>query len=92
MQFSPKQLLQFDSFMRQNFDAAKEIKTTPVLFIQGVNDKLINPRAHGSLEQLERPRGSSFLVRLESICFRGNQFSPEDLSFVRTWIITMLHT
>jgi len=43
MNFSAEQLLQFQEFMNDNHDAAKLIKTTPVLMLQGSLDTLVRP-------------------------------------------------
>lgn len=43
MQLSPKELWQFQRFMNDNHDAAKKIDKTPVLFMQGTEDRLVKP-------------------------------------------------
>jgi len=43
MNFSAEQLLQFQKFMNENHDAAKVIKVTPVLMLQGSEDTLVKP-------------------------------------------------
>ena len=43
MQLSPKELIQFQSFMNDNHDSAKKITTIPVLMVEGNNDKLVKP-------------------------------------------------
>ncbi len=45
---SPKELLEFASFMSKNKTSASKIKNTPVLVFQGVQDKLV--KAKGTLE------------------------------------------
>jgi len=53
----------------------------------GVNDKLNQTRGTWKLfGNLETPTRQLVLVRLEASDFQENQFRPEDLSFVRTWI------
>src|SRR5262249_51877010 len=56
MKLSPAELMQFSNFMGKNFDSAKAITNTPVLFIQGMNDKLVRPAGTWKLlEALNTP-------------------------------------
>ncbi|MBS1989701.1 MAG: alpha/beta fold hydrolase [Cyanobacteria bacterium SZAS LIN-3] len=88
MTFTAHELMQFNSFMKKNFEAARSIKTTPVLFVQGANDRLIRPA--GTWKLYDRLGTSSRQLVLsktnEHLIFEEGQFSPEDLNFVRTWI------
>jgi alpha-beta hydrolase superfamily lysophospholipase len=43
MKLSPKELIQFQAFMNDNHDAVKKITSTPVLFVQGLDDSLVKP-------------------------------------------------
>lgn len=85
---TPNQLIAFQSFMKQNFEAAKAIKNIPVLFIQGANDKLVRPAGTWKLfEAIAAPNRQLVLSKTsEHLIFEENQFSKEDLSFVCTWI------
>ena len=87
-ELSPKQLMAFQSFMKGNFDAARAIQNIPVLFIQGANDKLVRPAGTWKLfEAIAAPNRQLVLSKSsEHLIFEENQFSPEDLSFVCTWI------
>ncbi len=86
--FSPKEFLQLDSFMSRNLDAAEMVASTPVLFIQGSNDKLIRPA--GTWKLFERLSTSNRQMVLsknsEHLIFEEGQFNPEDIKFVLTWI------
>lgn len=86
--FAPKEFIQFDNFMAQNLPAAAMIKDTPVLFIQGTNDKLIRPAGTWKLfEKLNTSnRQMVFSKNGEHLIFEKKQFKPDDLSFVTTWI------
>jgi alpha-beta hydrolase superfamily lysophospholipase len=86
--FSPKEFLQFDEFMARNLEAASLVKNTPVLFIQGTNDKLIRPTGTWKLfERLSTPDRQMVLSsNSEHLIFEEGQFRPDDLSFVLTWI------
>jgi len=86
--FSPKEFVQFDKFMSENLSAAAMVKETPVLFIQGTNDKLIRPA--GTWKLFEKLNTSSrqmvFSKNSEHLIFEEAQFKPDDLKFVTTWI------
>lgn len=99
MNLSPKELMQFNSFMEKNFVVAKEIKSVPVLFIQGANDKLVHPEGTWKLfDSLTTDRRQMvFSKAAEHLIFEEAQFSDEDLNFVEKWInkniatLTALH-
>lgn len=99
MNLSPKELMQFNSFMEKNFLVAKEIKTMPVLFIQGANDKLVHPEGTWKLfdSLTTDKRQMVFSKAAEHLIFEESQFSDEDLNFVERWInknvspLTALH-
>jgi alpha-beta hydrolase superfamily lysophospholipase len=86
--FAPKEFVQFDEFMSKNLNAAAMIKDTPVLFLQGTNDKLIRPA--GTWKLFERLNTSNRQLVLsknsEHLIFEKGQFKPDDLKFVTTWI------
>lgn len=86
--FSAKDFVQFDFFMRGNLEVAKFIKDTPVLFLQGTDDKLIRPEGTWRLfERLSTPNRQLVLSKnSEHLLFEENQFRPDDVGFVTTWI------
>lgn len=88
MKLSPAELMQFSKFMSENFEAAHMIQKTPVLFIQGVSDKLVRPAGTWKLcDSLTTPNHELVLSKTgEHLIFEDAQFSPQDLLFVRTWI------
>lgn len=88
LNFTPNELLQFNSFMNENFEVARAIKETPVLFIQGANDRLVRPAGTWKLyDRLATPSRQLVLSKTsEHLIFEEGQFSAEDLNFVRTWI------
>jgi alpha-beta hydrolase superfamily lysophospholipase len=88
MNMTPKELMQFQSFMEKNFLVAKEIKTAPVLFIQGANDKLVRPAGTWKLfdNLTTDKRQLVFSKNAEHLIFEEGQFSDEDISFVEKWI------
>lgn len=48
MNLTPKELVQFQKFMNENHDSAKQIDTKPVLVLAGFKDKLVKPQ--GTIE------------------------------------------
>jgi alpha-beta hydrolase superfamily lysophospholipase len=86
--FSPKEFVQFDRFMADNLAAAGLVKDTPVLFIQGTNDKLIRPAGTWKLfERLSTANRQMVLSKnSEHLIFEEGQFRPDDLDFLTTWI------
>ena len=99
MTLTPKELMQFNSFMEKNFLVAAEIKTSPVLFMQGANDKLVHPEGTWKLfdSLTTDKRQMVFSKAAEHLIFEEAQFADEDISFVQKWInknvtpITALH-
>ncbi len=74
--------------MSGNLDAAAMVKETPVLFIQGSNDKLIRPAGTWKLfERLSTLNRQMVLSKnCEHLIFEEGQFSPDDMKFVLSWI------
>ncbi|MCC7531293.1 MAG: alpha/beta fold hydrolase [Candidatus Melainabacteria bacterium] len=86
--FSPKEFVQLDKFLAQNLNVAPLVKDTPVLFIQGTNDKLIRPAGTWKLfERLATANRQLVLSKnSEHLIFEKGQFRPDDLKFVVTWL------
>ncbi|CAN5610348.1 hypothetical protein BH11CYA1_BH11CYA1_47670 [soil metagenome] len=86
--FSPKDFVQLDEFLAHNLEAAPRIKTTPVLFIQGTNDKLIRPAGTWKLyERLATPNRQMVLSKnSEHLIFEKGQYTADDMKFVVSWI------
>ncbi len=86
--FSPKEFVQLDRFLARGLNVAPLVKETPVLFIQGTNDKLIRPAGTWKLfERLATVNRQMVLSKnSEHLIFEEGQFKPDDLKFVLTWI------
>lgn len=84
----PKELIAFRDYMNNSYNFAPNIKTTPVLFIQGSNDKLVRPagtwKLFGSIGTPDRQIVLSKTA--EHLIFEDGQFNNEDLGFVSNWI------
>lgn len=85
---TPRELLQFDRFMKGNKRCAKKIKTKPVLMVQGSDDKLVRPKGTMELfDRLSTPDKKFVLIsHAEHLIFEENQFSKEDLDLVDHWL------
>ncbi len=86
--FSPKELMAFQSFMNKNNETASQVKTTPVLVLQGENDKLvIGSGSYNVWDHLATP-DPTFAVSKTSghLIFEYGQFSPQDINYVLSWI------
>ncbi|MBI4532961.1 MAG: alpha/beta fold hydrolase [Candidatus Melainabacteria bacterium] len=88
LKLSARELIQFQRFMNQNHDHAKEIKNTPVLIVQGSKDKLVKPE--GTIELFEELATADKQLELvsnaEHLIFEEGQFSDETLDVVVAWI------
>ena len=88
MNLSPNELMEFQSFMNANFACAAQIKQMPVLFIAGMNDKLVRPAASWKLyDNLPTPlKELVYSKSAEHLIFEEGQFTADDISFVETWL------
>ena len=88
MELSPKELMDFQAFMNKNFECAENISNTPVLFVQGMHDKLVRPAGTWKLyESLSTPEKELvFSKSAEHLIFEESQFKTEDIAFVETWL------
>lgn len=88
MKLSPKELIQFQSFMNQNHDSAREIKDKPVLIVQGVLDKLVRPE--GTVELFNKLSTTDKEIALipngEHLIFEENQFSDQVVEILVAWV------
>ncbi|MBS1956551.1 MAG: alpha/beta fold hydrolase [Cyanobacteria bacterium SZAS-4] len=74
MDLSPKELIQFQSFMNDNHDSAKKITTVPVLMVEGNNDKLVKPEGTWELfNEIECEQKSFLAVPSEHLIFEEQQ-------------------
>ncbi len=96
MNFSAKQLMQFQKFMNENHDAAKLIEKTPVLMLQGSEDKLVKPEGTWEIfTELAVTDKMLFVVPSEHLIFEEQQDHPRKFDErvsrnVLTWLQTHL--
>jgi alpha-beta hydrolase superfamily lysophospholipase len=88
MNLSPNELIQFQSFMNQNHESAKKIKTLPVLIVQGCKDRLVRPEGTVELyNKLATPdRQLELIHNAEHLVFEENQFTDADIDLVHVWL------
>lgn len=88
MELTPSELLKFQSMMSGNFDAARKIKSTPVLFVQGVDDKLVHPEGTWKIYDSVASANREMVLSKtgEHLIFEEAQFSDDDTLFLRRWI------
>jgi lysophospholipase len=89
---TPAELLQFQHFMNQNDQAAKNVTATPVLMIQGVVDKLVDPKANQVLfDDIPSPNKMRVCVDqgehllLEQVA-DNEQFSAGLIEMISDWL------
>ncbi len=88
LNISPRELVQFQAFMNQNHAAAKKIKTTPVLIIQGCRDRLVRPEGTVELyNELATPdRQLMLMPGSEHLVFEEGQFTDDVVDKTLGWI------
>jgi alpha-beta hydrolase superfamily lysophospholipase len=74
--------------MNENHEVVKEIQRTPVLFVQGVEDKLVKPEGTVELyNEIACPDKEIVLIpNAEHLIFEENQFTDKDIDLVTQWI------
>jgi acylglycerol lipase len=74
MDLSPKELIQFQSFMNDNHDSARKITDVPVLMVQGTNDKLVKPEGTWDLfNEIESEQKTFLAVPSEHLIYEEQQ-------------------
>jgi acylglycerol lipase len=92
MDLSPNELIQFQKFMNENHDAAKNITDDPVLFVQGTQDKLVKPEGTWELfNELTTPDKYFFAVPSEHLIFEEGQDKAADLARLTTMASNWMH-
>lgn len=96
LDLSPKELIQFQAFMNDNHDSAKNVTSLPVLFVQGTKDKLVKPEGTWELFNKLATKDKVFLaVPGEHLIFEESQLQnpferQQNMRMVATWIMTKI--
>jgi len=92
MDLSADQLIQFQSFMNDNHDAAKKIKTTPVLVLQGTLDTLVKPEGTWEIFNELATRDKTFIALpsehlvLEEGQAKPSKYDAKTAQMVASWL------
>jgi len=95
MDLSAKELMQFQKFMNENHDVAKDIKDLPVLFVQGTEDRLVKPEGTWDLfNEVASPEKYFLGVPSEHLIFEEGQdkafkFDSRVAHMAANWIFMM---
>lgn len=89
LELTPKELVEFQSFMNQNKSAANKIKDRPVLFFQGAQDKLIKTEGTVGIfkEIASQDKDLVVLGTSEHLIFEEGQFGPSVVFGVLGWVL-----
>jgi alpha-beta hydrolase superfamily lysophospholipase len=94
MDLSAKELIQFQKFMNDNHDVAKQITNTSVLVVQGSNDKLVKPEGTWDIfNEIQSAQKNFLAVPSEHLIFEvqqdhGNAFDEKLASMIDAWIFS----
>lgn len=79
--FSAKELVRFQKFMNENHEVVKSITKTPVLLVQGCNDRLVKASATFELFDDISVKDKTFLsVPYEHLLFEEQEHSDQGLN------------
>lgn len=88
MKLTPKELKQFNDFMKGNYDAAALIEKTPVLLMAGFKDKLVKPE--GTVELFNSISTDDKLLMVvgdgEHLLLEENQLTEQLTDLLITWL------
>lgn len=85
---SAKELINFDNFMHDTEDHCSEIKSTPVLVVQGLADKLVKPK--GTYEMFDNVASKDKVMLIignaEHLIFETPKQSPVLMDGLTAWL------
>ncbi|HEY9733891.1 MAG TPA: alpha/beta fold hydrolase [Drouetiella sp.] len=88
MKLTPKELKQFNDFMKGNYDAAALIEKTPILLMAGFKDKLVKPE--GTIELFNSISTDDKLLMVvgdgEHLLLEENQLTEQLTDLLITWL------
>jgi acylglycerol lipase len=88
MKLTPKELKQFNDFMKGNYDAAALIEKTPILMMAGFKDKLVKPE--GTVELFNSISTDDKLLMVvgdgEHLLLEENQLTEQLTDMIITWL------
>ena len=94
MKLSPKELKQFETFMKGNYDAAHLIERTPVLMLAGFKDKLVKPE--GTIDLFNSMSTQDKLLLVvgdgEHLLLEENQLTEQLTTLIVDWTKNEAHS
>ena len=88
LELSPKELKQFETFMKGNFDNAHLIEKPPVMMLAGFKDKLVKPE--GTIELFNALSTQDKLLMVigdgEHLLLEENQLTNQLAQMINVWI------
>lgn len=88
MKLTPKELKQFNDFMKGNYDAAALIEKTPILLMAGFKDQLVKPE--GTVELFNSISTDDKLLMVvgdgEHLLLEENQLTEQLTDLLITWL------
>jgi alpha-beta hydrolase superfamily lysophospholipase len=94
LKMTPKELKQFDDFMKGNQDAAALVANTPVLMLAGFKDKLVKPE--GTISVFNELSTQDKLLMVvgdgEHLLLEENQLTDELTQLIVDWINNEAHS
>ena len=88
MDLSAKELLQFQIFMDENYDCAKKVDKLPVLFIQGIDDRLVKPNGTWDLfKTLATENRTMLALPSRHLIFEESQDTKHDVNVESTTML-----
>jgi len=88
LDFSAKELIQFQKFMNRTDDEAKEVTAIPVLFLQGGGDRLVKPKGTKDVYARVSTKDKDLILigSSEHLILEEGQFDGHLVSSLTSWI------
>jgi alpha-beta hydrolase superfamily lysophospholipase/thiol-disulfide isomerase/thioredoxin len=86
--FSPKELIQFQKFMNRTDEEAKKVSELPVLFLQGGGDRLVKPKGTKDVYSHVASKDKDLILigSSEHLILEEGQFDGHVISAVTSWV------
>jgi alpha-beta hydrolase superfamily lysophospholipase len=93
LSLTPKELFEFHQFMKRSHQLARHIDRTPVLILQGGQDRLAKPDGTIKLfnEITSKQKDLVMVGSSEHLIFEGAQFDDHIIALVKSWIDQHCH-
>jgi alpha-beta hydrolase superfamily lysophospholipase len=87
-QLSPVELIMFDHFVKETQARCSSIHSTPVMIVQGMADRLVNPKgSYDMYDSVRSPDKTMMIIgNAEHLIFENLEQSPVLLDGLTTWL------